>query len=75
MCENVVTTWANHSQEKERIEYETRLKISNDIQRKINIVKEGNLSGQFLLGLELANAMVLDTLNDALDDGLQNPLF
>jgi hypothetical protein len=75
MCENTVTTWANHSQEKERIEYETRLKISNAIQRKINIVKEGNISGEFLLGLELANALVLDVLNVTLDDKPQNPLL
>jgi hypothetical protein len=75
MCENTVTTWANHSQEKERIEYETRLKISNAIQRKINIVKEGNISGEFLLGLELANALVLDVLNATLDDKPQNPLL
>lgn len=72
---DAMTDWTKYSQDKESIEYELRLKISDAIQRKINIAKESNISNHFLLGLELANAVVLDRLNDALDEEEENLLF
>lgn len=56
---DATTNWSNFSQDKENIEYETRHKLSRDIQEKINIASERGMNNHFISGLELANSIVL----------------
>lgn len=72
---DAMTDWSKYSYDKETIEYELILKISNEIQRKIVNAKELKISNHFLSGLELANAVVLNRLNNALDEEQQTLLL
>lgn len=64
--------WSSFDQERSRIEYETRLKIAELIQRKVNIVRESNLSPHLLFGLEVAKTIVLD-MNTSDNDATDQP--
>lgn len=70
MSDDTAVKWSNYEEFRSRVEYETRNKISEKIQRKINIVKESQISKDLYIGLEIANAIVLGTLNDEPLDGL-----
>jgi hypothetical protein len=73
--DNVAVRWSDYDEFRSRIEYDTRNKISEDIQRKIAIVKESSLPNEFLAGLALANAIVLQQTEDiALDESSQTLL-
>jgi hypothetical protein len=73
--DNVAVRWSDYDEFRSRIEYDTRNKISEDIQRKIAIVKESSLPNEFLAGLALANAIVLQQTEDiALDESPQTLL-
>ena len=73
--DNVAVRWSDYDEFRSRIEYDTRNKISEDIQRKIAIVKESSLPNQFLAGLALANAIVLQQTEDiVLDESPQTLL-
>jgi hypothetical protein len=65
-------SWSTYEQERSRIEYETRLKIAEDIQRKVNIVRESGLSRDLLYGLEIAKTIVLD-MNTSDNDATEQP--
>lgn len=67
--------WSTYEQERSRIEYETRLKIAESIQRKINIVRESGISNHLLIGLELANAIVLNMNSSEIDESEQPTLM
>jgi hypothetical protein len=64
--------WSTYDQERSRIEYETRLKIAEGIQRKVNIVRESGLSRDLLYGLEIAKTIVLD-MNTSDNDATEQP--
>lgn len=73
--DNVAVRWSDYDEFRSRIEYDTRNKISEDLQRKIAIVKESFLPNEFLAGLELANAIVLQQTEDiVLDESPQTLL-
>jgi hypothetical protein len=73
--DNVAVRWSDYDEFRSRIEYDTRNKISEDLQRKIAIVKESSLPNEFLAGLALANAIVLQQTEDiALDESPQTLL-
>lgn len=73
--DNVAVRWSDYDEFRSRIEYDTRNKISEDIQRKIAIVKESSLPNEFLAGLSLANAIVLQQTEDiVLDESPQTLL-
>jgi hypothetical protein len=73
--DNVAVRWSDYDEFRSRIEYDTRNKISEDLQRKIAIVKESFLPNEFLAGLELANAIVLRQTEDiVLDESPQTLL-
>jgi hypothetical protein len=73
--DNVAVRWSDYDEFRSRIEYDTRNKISEDIQRKIAIVKESSLPNEFLAGLALANAIVLQQTEDiVLDESPQTLL-
>jgi hypothetical protein len=65
-------SWSTYDQERSRIEYETRHKIAEDIQRKVNIVRESGLSRDLLYGLEIAKTIVLD-MNTSDNDATEQP--
>jgi hypothetical protein len=65
-------SWSTYEQERSRIEYETRLKIAEGIQRKVNIVRESGLSRDLLYGLEIAKTIVLD-MNTSDNDATEQP--
>jgi hypothetical protein len=65
-------SWSTYEQERSRIEYETRLKIAEDIQRKVNIVRESGLSRDLFYGLEIAKTIVLD-MNTSDNDATEQP--
>ena len=65
-------SWSTYEQERSRIEYETRLKIAENIQRKVNIVRESGLSRDLLYGLEIAKTIVLD-MNTSDNDATEQP--
>jgi hypothetical protein len=65
-------SWSTYEQERSRIEYETRLKIAEGIQRKVNIVRESGLSRDLLYGLEIAKIIVLD-MNTSDNDATEQP--
>jgi len=65
-------SWSTYEQERSRIEYETRLKIAEGIQRKVNIVRESGLSRDLLYGLEIAKTIVLD-INTSDNDATEQP--
>ena len=52
-----MTDWSSYSQDRERIEYETRHKIAATIQEKI--ASERQMNTHFISALELANSIVL----------------
>jgi hypothetical protein len=76
MSDDVAVRWSNYDEFRSRIEYETRNKISAQLQTKIAVVKEAGLSTQLLAGLELANAIILNQIpeennNEKLDESSQ----
>lgn len=58
---NTVATWSNYEQLREQTVYETKLKLAELIQRKIDIVREAHISEHLLFGLELSKSIVLGT--------------
>jgi hypothetical protein len=76
MSDDVAVRWSNYDEFRSRIEYETRNKLSAQLQTKIAVVKEAGLSTQLLAGLELANAIILNQIpeednNEKLDESSQ----
>ncbi len=75
MSDDVAVRWSNYDEFRSRIEYETRNKISAQLQTKIAVVKEAGLSTEFLAGLSLANAIILNQIpeenNEKLDESSQ----
>lgn len=75
MSDDVAVRWSNYDEFRSRIEYETRHKISAQLQTKIAVVKEAGLSTEFLAGLSLANAIILNQIpeenNEKLDESSQ----
>ena len=75
MSDDVAVRWSNYDEFRSRIEYETRNKISAQLQTKIAVVKEAGLSTEFLAGLSLANAIILNQIpeenNKKLDESSQ----
>jgi len=75
LSDDVAVRWSNYDEFRSRIEYETRNKISAQLQTKIAVVKEAGLSTQLLAGLELANAIILNQIpeenNEKLDESSQ----
>lgn len=74
MCDDTAVRWSNYDQFRSNIESETRNKISAQIQNKISVVQEAGLSTEFLAGLSLANAIILNQIPDndtSLDDSKQ----
>jgi hypothetical protein len=75
MSDDVAVRWSNYDEFRSRIEYETRHKISAQLQLKIAVVKEAGLSTEFLAGLSLANAIILNQIpeenNKKLDESSQ----
>ena len=74
MCDDTAVRWSNYDQFRSNIEHETRNKISTQIQNKIAIVQEAGLSTEFLAGLSLANAIILNQVessNEKLDESKQ----
>lgn len=74
MCDDTAVRWSNYDQFRSNIETETRNKISVQIQNKISIVSEAGLSTEFLAGLSLANAIILNQIpenNTQLDESEQ----
>ena len=76
MCDgsDVAVRWSNYDQHRSNIEMETRNKISLQLQNKIAVVKEAGLSTEFLAGLSLANAIILNQITEeskSLDDTAQ----
>jgi hypothetical protein len=76
MSDDVAVRWSNYDEFRSRIEYETRNKLSTQLQTKIAVVKEAGLSTQLLAGLELANAIILNQIpeednNKKLDESSQ----
>lgn len=65
---DVAVRWSEYDDFRSRVEYETRHKISNELQKKISIVKEAELSTNLLFGLELANSIVLNLTSVELDE-------
>jgi hypothetical protein len=70
-----MTNWSNFAREKENIEYETRHKISRDIQEKINIASARGINNHFISGLELANSIVIGFDPYEYNQDNQPPLF
>lgn len=68
-------TWSNFDEERSRIQYETKLKIAEDIQRKIVFAREGTLSPEFIFGLELAKALVLGLPQEETENQAELPLL
>lgn len=68
-------TWSNFDEERSRIQYETKLKLAEDIQRKIVFAREGALSSEFIFGLELAKAIVLGLAEEKTDNQEELPLL
>lgn len=56
---DATTNWSTYPQDKERIEFETRHKISSAIQQKIDAASEKQMNTHFIAALELANSIVL----------------
>jgi hypothetical protein len=76
MSDDVAVRWSNYDEFRSRIEYETRNKLSAQLQTKIAVVKEAGLPTQLLAGLELANAIILNQIpeednNEKLDESSQ----
>ncbi len=77
MCDNVAVRWSEYDEFRTKIEYETRNKISENLQTLIATVKESGISNHFYAGLLLANSIVLNISSDAqmeLDESVQLPL-
>lgn len=74
MCDDTAVRWSNYDQFRSNIEMETRNKISIQLQNKIAVVRESGLSTEFLAGLSLANAIILNQIPEEskkLDDTTQ----
>lgn len=66
MSESDVTaiSWSNYGQERSRIEYETKIKYAEIIQRKIVVAREAELAPEFIFGLELAKSLIFNSDTD-----------
>ena len=74
MSDDVAVRWSNYDEFRSRIEYETRNKISAQLHTKIAVVQEAGLSTEFLAGLSLANAIILNQVesnDEKLDESKQ----
>lgn len=53
-------TWSSYDQHKVQIESELRWKIAEVIEQKIDISRTNEILSDYVLGLQLAKAIVLD---------------
>lgn len=59
MMSDAMTNWSNYEETRERIQYETRHKLSKLIQENIDVASARGINNHFISGLELANSIVL----------------
>lgn len=71
MSETSNVSWSSYEQIRSEAEYNTRMKLAEDIQRYISSSTERGLNNHFISGLELAKGVVLGlTKNQDSQDSL-----
>ena len=72
MSEDTAFTWSSYDQHKVQIESELRWKIAELIEQKIDASRTNEILSDYVLGLQLAKAIVLD-LDTNKSSNLEHP--
>jgi hypothetical protein len=75
MSEDTAFTWSSYDQHRMRIEYETRHKIAEVIEQKIEQARSRGVTNHFIAGMELGLAVVLNLHKEAEVSEKQPELF
>jgi hypothetical protein len=65
MSDDTAFTWSSYDQHRTRIEYETRHKIAEVIEQKIQQARSRGVTNHFIAGMELGLAVVLNLHKEA----------
>jgi hypothetical protein len=75
MSDDTAFTWSSYDQHRTRIEYETRHKIAEVIEQKIEQARSRGVTNHFISGMELGLAVVLDLHKEGTASEEQPELF
>jgi hypothetical protein len=75
MSDDTAFTWSSYDQHRTRIEYETRHKIAEVIEQKIDEARSRGVTNHFIAGMELGLAVVLNLHKEAEGSEEQPELF